>query len=249
MIFLFTDMTVRRRAERVAEVNSQLAFLGRLAAGMVHELRNPLTIISGRAQLMKRKVEENEELRVSLESIASETLLLDHAISQFLGFAKPFELRPVATSAKEILDRTFDLCEQRAKRKSVRFSVHVSEEFEPLHVDKDRVAEALANIVGNAIDAVDSGGHVDVEAHQEDTESVFTISDDGPGIHLEEGEDLFSPFFTKKRDGTGLGLSIVQRVAMAQGGSVTYGNRDAGGAYFEFRIPLIHGQAGGDFLV
>lgn len=241
-IFLFTDMTERRKIERAAEVNKQLASLGELAAGMVHELRNPLTIISGRAELLLRKLKDDEKLGASLESILAETKLLEKSIAQFLSFAKPFEFQPAPCQVREVVGRALELCRQRADGKAVGLSVVEEGEFGQIHIDAGRMAEAIANIVANAIDAVDEGGHVEVRTRQEGAETIFEIEDDGPGIHLEDAEDLFSPFFTKKRDGTGLGLSIVQRIVFAQGGTVTYGNIDGGGARFEIRIPTVQGQ-------
>lgn len=241
-ILLFTDMTERRKLERDTEASRKLAALGELAAGVVHELRNPLTIIGGRAELMLRRMAEDDRDRASIEEILFETRELNKTISQFMGFAKPFGLQPDPCSAGDIAERALRLCRKRADEKGVSLISALENVPEEMHVDKVRVAEALSNIVSNAVDAVDQGGHVTLAARQDGNTTVFEITDDGPGIHLEPGEDLFSPFFTQKRDGTGLGLSIVQRIVLAQGGSVSHGNRSEGGARFEVRIPTVQGR-------
>lgn len=237
--FLFIDMTERRKLERAAEVNTRLASLGELAAGVVHELRNPLTIISGRAELLLRVVDEKD--RVSVNDILNEARQLEGSIAHFLGFARPITFEPEACTATEIAERTLKLCQRKAKRKSVTMDATGHEGLLQMHVDAARMSEALANILTNAIDAVDKGGRVDMNVSQDGAFTVFEILDDGPGIHLEPDEDLFSPFFTKKRDGTGLGLSIVHRTVISQGGSATYGNHGGGGARFEIRIPTAQG--------
>lgn len=241
-VFLFTDMTERRKLERDAATNQRLAALGELAAGVVHEIRNPLTIISGRAELVQRKMPEEDKNRSSIDEILFETRELERTIAQFMGFAKPFGLEPDACTAGEVVERAFRLCRKQAGEKGVALEAGTEDAPEEMHVDKVRIAEALSNIVSNAIDAVGEGGRVEIALSQEDALTVFEILDDGPGVHLEPGEDLFSPFFTRKRDGTGLGLSIVQRIVLAQGGSVSYSNRREGGARFEVRIPTVQGR-------
>ncbi len=241
-IFLFTDMTERRKLERAADLNKQLAQLGELAAGVVHELRNPLMIILGRSELLLRQFADDDKAYKGVKSILDEARLLERAIAQFLGFAKPFELQPSASLVGDIVDRAFQLCRHRAEGKAVHLESAECGPFSPMHVDAERLSEALANIIGNAIDAVDTGGHVSVGVEQAGLFTHFEILDDGPGIHLGAAQDLFSPFFTQKRDGTGLGLSIVQRIVTTQGGSVTYGNRPRGGARFEVRVPTIQGR-------
>jgi signal transduction histidine kinase len=138
----------------------------------------------------------------------------------------------------DIVGRTLQLCSRRADRRSVELIPQISESAGEIFVDGDRVAEALANIVANAIDAVDEGGRVTIDARGVGSNFVFEVTDNGPGIDLKPGEDLFSPFFTMKRDGTGLGLSIVQRIISAHEGSVAYENHPEGGARFEVTVPI-----------
>lgn len=237
-VLLFTDMTERRRLERAAAINRQLASLGELAAGVVHELRNPLTIISGRAELLLRDVGSNKKARENVTEIIKESKLLERAITQFLGFSRPFEIKMLQHSVVDVVGRTLQLCSQRADRRSVELLSQVPESLGKICVDGDRLAEALANIVANGIDAVDEGGRVAVKAREAGPNIVFEVTDNGPGIHLGPAEDLFSPFFTMKRDGTGLGLSIVQRIIGAHDGTVAYANRPEGGARFEVTLPI-----------
>lgn len=236
-IFLFTDMTERRRLERAAEVNRQLAQLGELAAGVVHQVRNPLTIISGRAELLLRDGDEAQRAK-SVQSILDEVKNLEKSIAQFLRFSRPFEIAKRPSKSRAVVDRAFQLCERHAKEKNVALVFTDRGGPTELLIDEARIAEAIGNIVSNAIDEVSQGGRVEITLAADGPYAVFEVLDDGPGIHLEPGEDLFSPFFTKKHDGTGLGLSIVQRIITAHGGQVSYDNREEGGARFRIRLPL-----------
>lgn len=237
VILLFTDMTERRKLERAASVNRQLASLGELAAGVVHQLRNPLTIISGRAQMLARKLKGDVHAEESLDAIRDECGRMSESISRFLAFAKPFEMKPGPTTAEAIVQRAFELNRKRANDARIELISSIGRDVTPLWIDQLRLAEALANVIDNALDAVDSDGVVEVAVSQDGRDTTFEVRDTGPGLHLEPDEDLLSPFLTKKHDGTGLGLSVVQRIVSAQSGAVTYGNRPEGGAWFRITVP------------
>lgn len=238
VIFLFTDMTERRALERSAEVNRQLASLGELTAGVVHELRNPLSVISGMAELLMRRLEPGDKPYRSAETIWREAQDLDRSISQFLGFARPFELHRAETTPAAVLERVRQLCEQSARQH--RVELHVGDEHLDLRfrVDPLKIAQAIANVVINAIEALKDRGDVWIRVAYREDNIVFVVEDNGPGIEVAPNENLFSPFFSKKRGGTGLGLAIVHRIVTAHGGIVTYRNREAGGAVFDLRLPL-----------
>jgi len=237
IIVLFTDMTERVRLERSAELNRQLAALGELTAGVVHELRNPVSIISGMAELLIRKLEPEDERQNAANTILREASALERLISQFLGFARPFELQRGKCTADAIVDRTVQLCRRRAERKKVSLDAESPAEIR-VHADLYRVAQALSNIANNAIDAVPEGGRVSIHTVAGTEEVTFIIADNGPGIELQPGEDLFRPFFTKKEGGTGLGLTIAHRIIAAHYGTVSFDSGADGGACFTVRIPV-----------
>ncbi|MCP4644202.1 MAG: PAS domain-containing protein [bacterium] len=242
VIFLFIDMTERRQLERAAELNRQLASLGELTAGVVHELRNPLSVISGMSELLMRKLEGQEDLERKVKAIFEETKHLERSISQFLGLARPFELKPHECHPRDVVERALQLCHRRAEKKQVTVSTTCDDDVPAFRADPERLAQAVVNIVNNGIDALDPGGFVEVLVHLDDGFVEYEILDNGPGIHLNDGEDLFSPFFTKKEAGTGLGLTIVHRIVAAHHGKVSYANREAGGARFLIQIPAEAGR-------
>lgn len=237
VIFLFIDLTEIRRLEREAEMNRQLASLGELTAGVVHELRSPLTIIRGRAEILLRKAED-EKTQSSLTAILEESKNLEKLVGQFLGFARPYELDRARHSVESLMDRVEALSRERAMAAGVTVQTSVGEGVPDLFVDGEKICRALSNVVNNGIDATGEGGTVALTFGTEEDHVVCEIEDDGPGISLAEGEDVFSPFFSRKRGGTGLGLSIVYKIITAHGGNVFHRDGEEGGTRFIIRLPI-----------
>jgi len=238
MVFLFVDITERRALERAAELNRQLAQIGGLTAGVVHELRNPLSVISGLAELIQRKMDEDDPRRKHVVAIIEESHRIERSISQFLGFARPFELEPILCGPRAIVQRAVALSHSRADKKGVTVELRPGPPLPEVRADLNMLAQALNNIIANAVDAVDNAGKIKIDVHEEDEHIVFDIIDNGPGVHVGEKDDIFSPFFTKKESGTGLGLAVCNRIVTAHGGNVSYKNREEGGAQFTVRIPM-----------
>lgn len=244
-VFLFVDLTEVRALERAAAINRQLAEIGELTAGVVHELRNPLSVISGMTELLARRLGDDENLMRKIETILKEVHHLDVLISQFLGFAKPFELSRIRCAPEEILERALILCERLAQEREVSISIHTGDTPQSINADPGRLAQALSNILRNAIELSPKSASVHLSSVRCGAEHIFRVEDEGPGIHLKEGENLFTPFYTKREGGTGLGLSIVHRIVTAHGGAVRYGNRAKPpgtalpGAWFEIALPIL----------
>ncbi len=237
VVFLFTDLTELRRVERAAALTRQLATLGELTAGVVHELRNPISVISGMAELLIRKLSHHDEARNTAEVILQESVGLERAIAQFLAFARPYELERKECRPQDIGDRALQFCQRRAQQKEVSLESRYHDPLPMILVDGDRIAQALGNILSNAVDAVSVGGHVLLEVFTSGQNIVFDVLDNGPGIHLRPGDDLFAPFFTMKEGGTGLGLTIAHRIVTAHHGTITYANRKECGARFTIALP------------
>ena len=238
VIFLFTDLTELRKLERAAELNRQLATLGELTAGVVHELRNPVSIISGMAELLIRKMDTHDDRRNAAEAILRESVGLERAIAQFLAFAKPYDLERAWSRPEDIAHRAIQFCQRRAQYKEMNLECQCAQELPTLFVDADRIAQALANVLVNAVDVAPHAGFVGLRVYAEKQYVIFEVTDNGPGIHLQPGENLFTPFFTQKEGGTGLGLTIAHRIIAAHDGAISYANRKEGGARFCVRLPI-----------
>ena len=242
--FLFTELTEIRQLERVAEVNRQLAEIGELTAGVVHELRNPVSVISGMAELLHRRLAGDEALQKRCVSILHEAGQLENLIRRFLTFAKPFEITCTRCTPEEVLDRARQLAEAVAQERGVRIEVHCGTEPPYIEIDQGKIAEALANLIRNAVEASQEGASVHVSATDEGGAILFRVEDEGTGLPSVSEQDLFRPFVSKKAGGTGLGLAIVHRTVTAHGGTITCGNRPGGGACFVIRLPRHPAQAG-----
>lgn len=243
VILLFTDMTERRVLERAADLNRQLADVGELAAGVVHELRTPLMVISGMAELTARRLADQPEAKERQETILRECRQLGRIIEQFLSFARPFALEPGSCTPDAIAQRACELGEAKAVHHGVKLEVEVAPGLPAIEADPARAGQAIANLIGNAVEAVEEGtGRVWLSVFADRNAIVFTVADNGPGIQVPPGQDIFKPFVTMKEGGTGLGLSIVSRIIGAHGGTITHENRPEGGALFTVRLPIRRGE-------
>lgn len=236
-IFLFMDLSEIRRLEQAAELNRQLAQVGELTAGIVHELRNPISVISGMGELLARQLGEAPPFQRRALAIVKEASQVEQLIGQFLSFSRPFEIEKTHCSAEEVVDRARQLCQKLAHDKGVTIETAVSAACGQLELDSGKIAQALANLLRNGIEVSPSGTAVRLAAHEGNGEVVFCVQDSGTGIHLKPGEDPFTPFFSRKEGGTGLGLSIVHRIVTAHRGKIQYGNVESSGALFEIHIP------------
>jgi len=239
VIFLFTDMTERRQLERAAELNRQLATLGELTAGVVHELRTPVMVISGMTELIKRRTMPDGDTSRNIELIMQECRNIEGLISQFLGFARPFELKEGWCSPEEVAQRAVKLSNVKAHQKNVRLVRDIAGDLPAFWADSGKMVQVLVNLLNNAVEVVEEqSGKVTLRGSTDGDDLVFVVSDNGPGLKLAPGEDLFEPFVTKKEGGTGLGLSIVSRIVHAHHGSIACDDGDEGGAVFTVRIPV-----------
>jgi signal transduction histidine kinase len=234
VILIFADLTEVRKLEEIARLNRQLAEVGELTAGVVHELRNPLSVISGLCELVLRRTEEASPSRRHLETVLEEVAALNQVITHFLSFAKPFDLSVAPVGPGRIVARAVQLVSKKAAERQVRVRAEEAENLSEIRADAAKLAHAVANLIINAIEivAADGSGEVSVAVVPCGEQLVFRVEYNGPGIQLRENEDLFSPFRSYKEGGTGLGLSIVHRIVTAHGGEARYGNREAGGAWF-----------------
>jgi signal transduction histidine kinase len=231
----------------VTMLNEQLAQVGRLLAGIVHEIRSPLSVIRGHAELIQLLMPENVELQELIEPILRSSLLLQSRLEHLMaavrtGPAAPklVEVAAVVREATELFGRGVD-----PRRRKVRVSVEAAEDTPPAILDAGRLIQALLNVLANAYEAILGHGdegtitiRVDSVRRDESDWIRVAVSDDGPGVPAHILPRLFEPFFTTKEEGTGYGLYLAHQIVEEQGGRLEACNVSSGGACFSIWLPV-----------
>jgi two-component system, NtrC family, sensor histidine kinase HydH len=254
----------RELAERLAETNrrleqaqaearrsERLAALGQLSAGLAHEIRNPLGVIKGSAEMLTQKLQGSDELARELAGyISTEVNRLSALVTEFLDFARPLHAQPRPADLTALLDRVLQTVAGRFSAGTVRIERHYADGLPLVPLDESLCEQAFLNLVQNAYEAMeDHGGTLRVDVHlatQNDGEGVeLRLADTGPGVPEELREEIFNPFVTTKKTGVGLGLSIVSKIVDGHRGSIHVENGPGGGAVFALFFPLdeVHASA------
>lgn len=242
-IEILTDRTeVRHLRSQVTRLDT-LAGMGEMAAGIAHEIRNPLSAVQGFAALLQRQLDsgapERELLHRYCDRIRCGTREVDGIISNLLLWARPGAGHPELCDATELIEqvRTDALELLRTSGAGTRFSVNAAVRGVRVHVDRLRVKLAVNNLVRNALEAAGAAGRVELTARSEASRLMLRVDDSGPGIAPQMRARLFQPFSTSKAGGTGLGLALARRFVEVHGGEITVGTAQLGGASFEITLP------------
>ncbi|MCE5262263.1 MAG: PAS domain-containing protein [Deltaproteobacteria bacterium] len=219
-VLLFRDMTETRRLEEEVARSRRLASLGSLAAGIAHEIRNPLSSIKGFATCFRERYRDNPEDRETAEVMIREVDRLNRVITQLLEFARPLTMARVPASLPAVIRHALRMVEGDAKKKGIAVETDLAEIGE-IPLDADRMTQVFLNLYLNAIAAMDAGGFLRVSLAVQDAGTVrVAVADTGIGIPKDALPRVFDPYFTTRSSGTGLGLAIVQKIVEAHGGEV-----------------------------
>ncbi len=220
---------------RELERRTRLAALGEMAAGLAHEIRNPLGGIQLYASMLAQDVADRPDSARTVQKIVGGVKRVEELVSQVLHFTREINAHPSACDVVEIVEEAVDLAKGRASA-SVRFEIDLPTQLKA-NVDSRLLSQCVLNLVLNAVEAVGTEGVVRVTlAATEGKSFTLVIEDNGPGIPADVLDRIFNPFFTTKDEGTGLGLSIVHRIVEAHNGTISATNRVSGGAKFEIRV-------------
>lgn len=239
IMVLFRDLTEIKTLQREIMLNQHMASIGRFAAGIAHEIRNPLSSIKGFASYFKNRYKDVENDVKIAEIMISETERLNRVITQLLEFARPIHVRWTAVDTIELIKDSLTLIAEPAKEHKVELIFETPADLPDIKTDPDRVRQVLLNLYLNSIDAMPDGGSLTVAtAFNADTAMLkITVSDTGKGIAPENLEKIFDPYFTTKPTGTGLGLGIVANTMEALQGRIQV-ESDANGTVFILHLPL-----------
>jgi signal transduction histidine kinase len=222
-----------------------LATLGEIAAGVAHEIRNPLAGIAGAIEIITKDFPKDHPDREVLEDLRQEVRRIEKTLNELLVYARPKPPQFGQTDVKETIARTLQLARQQTGSRKVEFSIQVSPALPQFLADGEQLHQVLLNLVLNSIQAIDREGRIAIEARRYDDDGPYAsgmveiaVSDTGPGIPPEHLDRIFRPFYTTKRGGTGLGLSLCRRIIAAHGGTLSAESEPNKGSRFVIRIPL-----------
>jgi two-component system sensor histidine kinase HydH len=235
------DVTELKKYEEEAKRAERLSAMGNLAAGVAHEIRNPLNAISITAQRLRSEFaprKDADEYRSFTQLILDEIKRLDSIINQFLSLAKAHELNLAPTDMRKFLNEVVDLAQIDASENGIRVTRDIGQ-LPTIRIDAEEMKKALLNIMLNGIQATDSSGELIVRCHHDDKQGVISveIEDTGRGIPEEKLSRIFQPYFSTREKGTGLGLSIAYRIISDHRGRVSVKSKVGKGTAFTITLP------------
>ena len=221
-IILCRDLTEVQNLKREVETTRRLASLGRLAAGIAHEIRNPLSSIKGFATYFRDRYRDNPEDQKTSEVMIQEVDRLNRVISQLLEFARPPVIQKKRASLQSLIQRSLKMIERQTSAKGIQVLSELPSDIQDVDLDPDGINQVLLNLYLNAIEAMEQGGTLTVSLSKKESSPwvKLTVTDTGAGISREDLEHVFDPYFTTKQTGTGLGLAIVHKIIEAHRGEV-----------------------------
>lgn len=222
---------------RLLERKERLAALGEMAAGVAHEIRNPLGGISLYLELLANDVAEMAGATAICAKIRAAVDRLNLTVEAILGFTRQLDPQIEAVDVSRLFDEVVGLAARDIEAHELRISMEIAENARSLSADHRLLHQLLLNLLRNACEASPHGGRVRMVARLGAAGAELSVSDQGAGIDAAAQGKLFTPFFTTKKGGTGLGLAFCQRIAEAHAGALSVENIAGGGAVFTLRLP------------
>ena len=230
------------RSFEALEEQKRLAALGEMSAGLAHEIRNPLAGLKGAAQVLEGEQLSGDSQEM-LQVIIDECERLDVVVSQFLDYARPFELRTAEQPLNALVTHAANLLRAQGLPEGLELVEELAGDLPTQPLDGTRITQVVLNLLQNAVQAMPTGGTLTVSTQGRVDRrgrkvSEIVVQDTGSGIDVDELEQLFIPFYTTKVGGTGLGLAICQRIVLAHGGEIDVHSQTDEGTSFTVRLPL-----------
>ena len=238
------------------EYTNKMASVGRLAAGVAHEVNNPLAVINEKAGLikdlvtLKQEFGENPRLLGLVDSILSCVKRAGNITKRLLSFSRNMEVSFEPVNLKELIEEVLSFLTKEAEYRSIRVSLTASDDVPQIESDRGKLQEIFLNLINNAFAAMSDGGNLGIQVRQKETDNVsVTVADDGCGISQADINRIFEPFFSTKtkKGGTGLGLSLTQNFVREIGGSLNVESVVGKGTTFTITLPFkMQTKEGGD---
>jgi PAS domain S-box-containing protein len=244
----FMDMTKAKELEHLLAAQDKMASLGRVAAGIAHEIRNPLSGINIYLNTLKKlhhKAGSEEKVDQILKQLQSASIKIESVIRRVMDFARPSEPKLTLIDINEPITDAINLTAVTMRKSGIEIEELLADDLPRSYVDKNLIEETVLNLLNNAAEAMkamEAGKKIAVASFVEDALMIIRISDSGPGVPDEIKNKIFDPYFTTKHEGTGIGLSFCHRIVTDHGGSLTVSDGELGGAEFRIKIPIHRDQ-------
>ncbi len=244
-IWVFQDLTRTKEMEEEMSRRERLATIGELAAGIAHEIRNPLASISGSMQVLNRDLDMKDEDRHLMKVALKETERLNSIVTEFLIFARPIQLNPKPCNIIELLAETISLAKKsRDYRDDIEILTDFHDENMYITIDQDKIKQVFWNLLINAFQAMPGGGRFRIETRDRSAGGGIEngVEENGEGIKKEDIGKIFNPCFTTKCSGSGLGLAVVQKIVKEHNGDIGVKSAVGMGSLFTVSLPSVRGK-------
>jgi signal transduction histidine kinase len=218
----------------------KMAAFGLLAAGIAHEVGNPLTSISSLVQILQRR-DQDPYTAAKLQLVSGQLQRIRTTLRELVEFSRPASTERTRFTLGEVLDEALNIAKYYKRTRGRIASPPLPPDLPPLEGIRDQIVQVFLNLVLNAIDATPRDGRIELAMTHNDRAVEVTVSDDGSGVAPADAGRLFQPYFTTKKRGTGLGLFVTRRLVEDHGGDVTFQPREGGGSVFHVRLPFANG--------
>ena len=251
LVLVVRDVSELKKTEWEIFQVEKMTALGRLAASVAHEVRNPLGAVDIQLQLLEEDLGDLESglgkrLLRRLNIAQTEMKRIDRIVHNFLRFSRTPKLHLRQLSLNDVARHVFELVSPEARERKVRVQLELTEDLPVINGDEDQLGQAVLNMTVNAFQSMVSGGELIARTQVESSYVCLTLSDTGCGIPEEEVDRIFEFYYTTKDEGTGLGLSIAQRIVYQHGGHIDVESRPGGGTTFRIYLPVAQEENTGE---
>ncbi len=236
-MLLIQDLTQVKELEDELRRNEKLAALGKMAAGVAHELRNPLSSIKGLAVLLKSKFKENSADQETAHTLVQEVERLNRSIGELLDYARPHKLQTMKISLGPVLQKAISLIRMDAEAMGIKMETEFADNLPQVEADQDKLNQVFLNLFLNSIQAMENGGLLRIKTCLENAYVICSITDTGCGIDPQYTSKVFDPYFTTKNNGTGLGLALSAKIMEEHGGSIEFESSAGKGTTVRVGLP------------
>ena len=244
-VMLIRDITQRRRVEEEKIESERISALTMLAAGVAHEIGNPLNSLNIHLQLLERKLKKaapdlyESSLREMLEISSGEVKRLDFIVDQFLAAIRPSKPQLELVQLNDLISEAVRFLHIELEDRRINVTLELRSNLPPLELDANQIKQAVYNLIKNGSQSIGSGGEISIRTDMDDEHVILSFRDSGEGMSPETMSRIFEPYFTTKAGGTGLGLLIVRRIVREHGGDMEFESEEGQGANVTLYLPRL----------